>query len=113
MSTEPTFPAALGKKPETIADLKRSLAALRGTGVLHYGDSADEHRDDNNLKAFWAAKALLTFFRQCFNSPQEDIATVFGDLLQDLRHLADACELDFDALADPSRHYEYELHGVF
>lgn len=74
------------------------------------GDPAKtEH--DNTMRAVWAASAVLTYGRRVYNgSCEEPVEQAMGDLLSDLRHLADALGLDFEQLLTTT-HYDREIEG--
>lgn len=70
---------------------------------------------DNNARAGFAALAVVAYANRTFpGGVGEELETVIGDLLGDLRHLCDGLDLDFDALLATSwRHYDPETRGEF
>ncbi len=70
-----------------------------------------ESEETNATRATRAAHALIAYTR--LNNSEEDISTVVGDFLSDLRHLCDGHGLDFDALNHTgSRHHAYESNAA-
>ncbi|TJW14415.1 MAG: hypothetical protein E5W82_10590 [Mesorhizobium sp.] len=66
---------------------------------------------DNQTRAQWADSALSAFATECgMRDAGEDDETIMGDLLADLRHLADARGIDFDKLMRRANmNYEAEI----
>ena len=75
--------------------------------------NAQACQDDNNQRAAFAGLALKAYAKRTGGLTGEPPETVIGDLLNDMRHLCDALDLDFDALAHNDMHYTAELHGEF
>lgn len=68
---------------------------------------------DNEYRADKAADALAAYVAGRYPVGEEPV-TVLGDLLSDLRHLADRYGIaqdDFDRLALSRLHYDAEIHG--
>jgi hypothetical protein len=106
----PLSRAHVDTPPETISDLRALVPVIAGDGRLRYNDTVDRSHD-NNLRAKWAAAAVLTFASET-GTDDEDCSTVIGDLLANLRHLCDLSELDFSALSDRGYdHYSDERTG--
>jgi hypothetical protein len=86
-----------------------------GDRVMRYGDSVEDARHDNGRRAGFAALAVLTYARRTGllnDYGDEEPATAIGDLLGDLRHLADSLGLGFAELDRRGEgHYVPELHG--
>jgi len=70
-------------------------------------------QDDNTLRAELAGLALRAYAERTGSLKGEPVETVLGDLFNDLRHLCDALDLDFDGLAGRDLHYAAELRGEF
>ena len=108
--------AKLTPKPEDFPALRAVIKKLNGDGKFreNYGDEADT-RHDNNRRAGWGAKALLTYADATFGGAEgEDFETVIGDLMGDLMHLCDLLELDFAEMCEKGRgHYLPEIAGEF
>lgn len=82
-------------------------------GDFTYGHSPDEIAQDNYRRATFASVGLQAY-GQATRSVEEDIPTVFSDLLGDLRHLADCLGLDFEELSERGQHhYLPETKGEF
>lgn len=74
---------------------------------LNYEDIAE----DNLTRAHFAIPAVKAFAKRT-GLGGEDVSTAISDLLADLHHLADALDLDWDALVERGdRHYQPELRG--
>ncbi|GAB3162157.1 hypothetical protein GCM10027258_80620 [Amycolatopsis stemonae] len=111
-------PAPTPDVPVTLtSQLKNLLPWYEGDGEMRYGDIVEDGRHDNGRRAGFAALAVLAFAYRVGainDRNDEDPATVIGDLLADLRHLADSLELDFDELDRRGLgHYVPELYGEF
>ncbi|MDO2394781.1 DUF4262 domain-containing protein [Mycobacterium avium subsp. hominissuis] len=72
-----------------------------------------EPQEDNNIRAGWAARALVAYAQHVGGaSLSEEIEVAAGDLLGDLRHLFDALGVDWDAAVEASGgHYRAEIFG--
>lgn len=91
-------------------DLKR-LVTLISSGNL---SMRPEHiKSDNDKRASWGALGLIAYADRTFpQGRDEEFETMFGDLLTDLHHLADALRLDWgEMLAVADSRYEPELVG--
>ncbi|WP_142065349.1 hypothetical protein [Pseudonocardia kunmingensis] len=91
------------------------LAWYDGDARMRYDGTAAGARHDNGRRAGLAAFAALAFaVRAGLLSPRNDEApaTAIGDLLADLRHLADSLGLDYADLDTRGEdHYRHELRG--
>jgi hypothetical protein len=86
------------------------LAALNGDGAPRDGTEPEDLIHDNTRKAGFAAAAIVAY--AAVTGGFEEWATVFGDLLGDLHHLADALDVDIDAAIDTGRrYYQDEIRG--
>lgn len=64
----------------------------------------------NTERAQWAFVAVVEHAKHTGTYGKESLPTVLGDLIGNLRHLADAAGLDFDdVVADTVRCYQEEL----
>lgn len=91
-------------------DLKR-VVTLLSLGSLSFSPS--DIKSDNDKRASWAARGFIAYTDRTFpQGRDEEFETMFGDMLADLHHLADALDLDWDEmLAKADRHYGPELVG--
>ena len=63
----------------------------------------------NNYERAEIAKKVLYFYKD-INPNDNDIATLAGDLIADIRHLCDKAEIDFDNIIERSNfHYKSEI----
>lgn len=77
-------------------------------GIADHLDYEDQG-DDNATRARWAGVyALIPYASRMGTYRSESVATALGDLISDLRHLADLCGVDWDILSD-TRHYRHEV----
>lgn len=99
---------------ESVSGLKDLLSWYEGDGRMRYGDSAEDGEHDNGRRAGFAAAAVLAYAARTgllSEHNDENPATAIGDLLGDLRHLADSLGLDFAELARRGKnHYVSELN---
>lgn len=102
---------------EAVSQLKELLAWYDGDGEMRYHDTVEDGRHDNGRRAGFAAIAVLVYAARTGllnDRNDEEPTTVLGDLLGDLRHLADSLGLDFGELNGHGEfHYEPELRGDF
>lgn len=86
---------------ETSRPCKASLPEEVGT--------LEDLRHDNTIRAKLGITAILAYATE---SKSDDLDTVVSDMLADLRHAADALEIDFDdASSSADGYYSEELHG--
>ena len=80
---------------------------------LRCGDGGHP-RDDNDIRAEWAARALVAYAEHLGGaSLTEEIEVAATDLLGDLRHLFDALGADLEVAVEVSRvHYRAEIRGT-
>lgn len=73
----------------------------------------DNPRDDNDIRAGWAARALVAYAQHLGGaSLTEEVEVAAGDLLGDLRHLFDALGIEWAAAAAAAEeHYRAEIFG--
>lgn len=76
-------------------------------------DEGMDPQRDNNVRAGWAAQALVAYAQHAGNSTLTDeVETAATDLLSDLRHLFDALGIGWgEALAAADRYYRAEILG--
>lgn len=105
-TTARTFPAARLDVDPATAGLSAVEQAMpyppaQGDGVLR-----------NSLRAHYGLAALAGYVEAVADDPDEPIRQTLGDVLADLRHLADALGLDFaDVDRQAADRYREELHG--
>lgn len=98
----------------SVSRLKESVSWYDGDGGMRYGGRGEDIRHDNGRRAGFAVGAVLAYAERTgllSDRNDEDPATVIGDLLGDLRHLADSLGLDFSELdRRGTNHYVSELN---
>lgn len=104
-----TYPAQFDVTVETVRDIPTPDA---GAETACDWGNPEACQDDNNLRAEIAGVALRAYAEHR-NSLDHDPTEVLGDMLNDLRHLCDALDVDFDGLAASDIHYACELEGRF
>ncbi len=108
MSNETSRPckASLPEEVGTLEDLRR-VNNLQHDGFRHTTDPEDL-RHDNTIRAKLGITAILAYATE---SKSDDLDTVVSDMLADLRHAADALEIDFDDASSSAKgYYSEELH---
>lgn len=102
---------------QAVSRLRDLLAWFDGDGEMRYCDSVEDGRHDNSRRAGFAALAVLSYAVRTGllnDRNDEEPATAIGDLLGDLRHLADSLGLDYTELDRRGKsHYVPELRGEF
>lgn len=94
--------------PLNVRDAEQLGSAVR---QRHDPVLTGEPQNDNDARAAWAGRALA-WFAMNTGDLDEDLETVLSDLLSDLRHLADALEVDYgNADERAERHYQREIEG--
>ncbi|GAB5005044.1 MULTISPECIES: hypothetical protein [Mycobacterium] len=111
MRQEPFF--ANGLPVESVQELASLLEDLPKRSLALTGEGEDAQRD-NDTRAGWAARALIAYAKHLNEaSLAEELETVVGDLLGDLRHLCDALQVDWDIVANRSElYYLAEIAGT-
>lgn len=67
----------------------------------------------NTMRALWAGLGVKAYAQQTGLLNQEEPVTAIKDLLNDLRHLCDALNLDFEEIsANSLRSYVEEVSGM-
>lgn len=114
-----TVPICLAPTPDvpisSIGGLEEFQDFYDGDGEMRYHAAPADVTHDNGRRAGFAITGLVAYARRTgllSRGNDEDPETAFGDLLADLRHLADALGVDYDEIDEHGQvHYEAELRG--
>lgn len=96
----------------TVQELADLIAELPRRSLVD-GDEVDDLRGRNDIRAGWAARALVAYAQHLGGaSLTEEVEVAAGDLMGDLRHLFDALGIDWDAaVAVADGDYRDEIFG--
>lgn len=107
--------ASIEYKAERLPGIETSKelrASVEGRERPRIGYTLDTQSRDNGVRAANAAEGLIAYARP-IGLETEELTMVFGDFLGDLRHLADAVGVDWDAVDERGQdHYRCELYGT-
>lgn len=104
-----TYPARFSEVVKRTRDLPLPSKDSHIAGTYEPQDN----RDDNALRAEFAALAVKAYARRT-GVLDEEPELAIKDLLGDLMHLCDALGLNFEGLVESGRyHYDCEVRGVF